>query len=181
MISKIKTFIGFLILFSQSVAFAKYFFEPHAAFILSGSSNIANAPTYSGPTYGAKLGFYQKSFGFNWGLDYSHASYTYSSGVVSSPSYSRNDTGIFLGFNSANQYRLWSQISYTKESILSDYVSGRTLEFGFGYAISEKISLNALYRLPSYTNSYSNGAKTTLSPTIEYHELSAGISFPLEL
>ncbi len=172
-----------LLTFSLS-SHAKYFIEPHLGYIVSGSSDQTGAETYSGPSLGIKLGGREKEVGFNYGFDFNHSSYTYASGGGGSSSSSkRNDFGVFLGYNSSNPYRIWAGGYYTRLSLGSgdDYYSGYTFEFGGGYLVSSKVSLNAYYRLPTFNKSSIGGTSQTLSPAISNHEFVIGVSFPLEM
>ncbi len=172
--------ILFLLLISPEI-FAKYFVEPHGAFIISGSNNSSTS-TYSGPAYGVKVGYYEKEFGFNFGADLTHSSYNYINQTSTSAQFSKNDYGVFLGFNSQNRYRFWLSGYLTKSSVGNNYTSsGQTYEFGAGYSVSPKVSLNAYYRLPSFSKYTSNGADYNLGSSDDYSEISVGVSFPLEM
>ncbi len=174
-------FFASLLLISQN-SFAKYFVEPHGAFILSGSNSASSASSYTGPAYGIKVGYYEKEFGFNYGADLTRSTYSYSSQTSSSAQFTKNDLGVFFGYNSQNRYRFWAGGYYTKSSVGSNYyTSGHTYEFGAGYSVSAKVSLNAYYRLPNFTKYTSNGTATTLSPAQSYSEMAVGVSFPLEM
>lgn len=183
--ANLKYIILCLTLFIATDVSAKYFVEPHGAFIISGSSDAPDtpdAPSYSGPSFGAKLGYYQKEFGFNYGLDFTHSSYTYATRDTASATYSRNDIGLFLGYNSQNKYRLWGGVYYAKLTLSgSDYYNGHGFEIGFGYAVAPKVSLNIYYKLPTYTNSNMGGNSQKLNPAQSDSEIAVGVSFPLEM
>lgn len=171
-----------LIALSANEASAKMFFEPHGAFIVSGSSDESGSQKYTGPMYGAKFGYYEKEFGLNYGVDITRTSYTYASDTVASTTFTRNDFGVFLGYNSQNYYRLWAAGYYTSTSYGSDSsLRGQTYEFGFGYKVSPKVSLNAYYRMPTFTKAKINGTSTDLNPKQANAEIALGVSFPLEL
>jgi len=170
----------FIFLFSQN-CFAKYFVEPHGAFILSGSSSSSSS-SYTGPTYGAKFGYYEKEYGFNYGVDLTRSTYSYASQTSASAQFTKNDLGVFLGYNSQNRYRFWLGGYYTKSTVGSDYNStGHTYEFGAGYSVSQKVSLNAYYRLPTFTKYTSSGKTYNISSSGSLSEIAVGVSFPLEM
>lgn len=171
-----------LTLLASNVASAKYFFEPHAAFIVSGKGDSTGSESYTGPAYGAKFGYYQKEFGFNYGLDFTRSSYSYSNENSTSITFTRNEVGIFGGYNSQNKYRLWAGLYYASVSFDSDAsYKGHTFEFGFGYAVAPKVSLNAYYRMPSYTKAKIGGTSSDLEPSQDFSEIVVGVSFPLEM
>ncbi len=168
--------------FTATDVSAKNFVEPHAAYIVTGSGDDESAPSYSGPSIGLKIGYYQKEFGFNFGVDFTRSTYTYSTKESASAKYSRNDMGLFGGYNSQNKYRFWAGLFYTKLALSgSDYNSGYGFEIGGGYSVAPKVSLNLYYKMPTYTNSNISGTSQKIEPSLTDTEIALGISFPLEI
>ena len=149
-----------LIAFS-SAGHAGILIEPHIGYNVSGSTSsksitVSNATatysdSYHGPQYGARLGY--QFLGVMGGLSYNHASYTLdevNASVSSSVKSTRNDLGLFVGFNAPVLLRAWIAYSFSvkqNHSASGNYDKGSATELGLGFTGLPFLSLNLEYKM----------------------------------
>ncbi len=186
-----------LVLFSLQSK-ASLLIEPHVAYGILGTSDysvLGNTVklTYSGPQYGARLGF--QTFGLMGGIDYTRSSLKYKQeflGATYESDNNRDQIGAFIGYKFPILLRVWGGY-YFSDKVTStttnsqgnngDYTSGSGTEIGIGFTGLPFLSVNLMYRTSSYDTDYdaSNGTKTTISPALKTNEIALGVSLPLNL
>lgn len=199
MMCSVSTYAGILI-------------EPHLGYALKGSTSSINetdsidnsawsySNKYSGPEYGAKLGY--QLLGLMAGVSYNHATYTLKDTVTctavcssSTPSYSvkRDDLGVFLGYNAPILVRVWVGYDFSvKEKVTSavtnwvsvgDWDKGVATELGIGYTAIPFLSLNFTYRMITYTKQFDSASNTesTRATKLKTNEMVLSISAPINV
>jgi hypothetical protein len=186
-----------LILFSLQSK-ASLLIEPHVAYGMLGTSDYTLLGqtlkiTYSGPQYGARLGF--QTFGLMGGVDYTRSSLKFKTEILGTTTESddnRDQVGVFVGYKFPILLRVWGGYYFTdkvtsatsnSQSHNGDYTSGTGTELGVGFTGLPFLSVNLMYRTSSYDTNYNaaTGAKTTISPAMKTKEIALGFSLPLNL
>ena len=151
---------------------------------------------YSGPTYGAKLGWMFKKSRFYFGADSSQSSFVMDSeqsGAYASDEVTKKQMGIFVG-KMISSFKLWG-IYYLSGSIEgkdSEAVSGNQFistkneisdmsGFGAGlsFYIGSSFQLNLEYHSLTYDSLTTNGAKNTNFTESSFTEYLITLSLPL--
>lgn len=196
-----KPILAFFLLFCtliSSQAKASLLIEPHVAYGILGASDYTALGqtmkmTYSGPQYGARLGY--QSFGLMLGVDYTRSSLSYETtyvGTTTNSDVDRDQIGAFVGYNFPLLFRIWGGYYFSdkakskttnSQSNNGDYTSGTGTEIGLGFTGLPFLSINLTYKLSSYDKDYdaSTGATTTFSPKLDTSEIAIGVSLPLHL
>lgn len=191
MITYKKTkFAGLLLglILMGNTASASLLVEPHIGYNLHASdksteNGIGHDYSYNGAEYGARVGF--QNFGFMGGLDYTHSGMTLddtpTSGANAGGTYNRNEIGIFAGYNLPILLRAWGAYYFKSkaEKDSNNYFKGNTFEVGVGFTALPFLSLNAVYRIVSWSEHNFNGS--TYDPKTTMNEIVIGVSLPLNL
>ena len=185
----------FIVIFSGTLS-ASVLIEPHLSYAIVGDGDYNGSDnSYSGLTYGGRLGL--KFQGFMVGGDYSTSSLSYSEKSTSASrdiKYDRNQMGAFIGYRFPLFLRIW--YTYYLEDKLTfktdvsgwcttgDYQKGTGDELGLGFTSLRYVSINFLYRHSSY-NKYSSASAAAgehdLNPIHKTTEYALGISIPISL
>lgn len=170
--------LGLALMFNT--ASASLLIEPHLAYNLSGSGSGWNNHEYdyNGPQFGARLGY--QGLGLMTGLDYTRSSYDQkdkSLGVTVTESMTRNELGIFVGYNFPIMLRAWGTYYFTNtsENAAGAEYSGNTKELGVGFTALPLLSINLMYRMVTFDEVNS----ISLNDDINISEISLGVSLPL--
>ncbi len=165
---------------------ASLLIEPHVGYIVSGSTTISSTDfKYSGPQYGARLGY--QMLGVMGGLAYAHSTYSLketTSGATTSNDNKRDELGVFVGYNAPIMLRAWVGYYFSSkatETASSDWESGSTTEIGLGFTPLPLISINLAYRMLSYDKQSVSGTESTISPKYDPKEIVLGVSLPFTL
>lgn len=185
--TKLTGLIFGLVLMANTAS-ASLLIEPHVGYNLNASGNttensVAHEYSYKGGEYGARLGY--QVLGFMAGLDYTHSSMSLDDVTVSGTnyggSYDRNEVGIFVGYNLPILLRGWGAYYFKSkaEKDSSNYFKGNTFELGLGFTALPFLSLNAMYRIVSWSQ-HQYGA-TSVDPSLTTNEIVIGVSLPLNI
>lgn len=168
--------------FMASASHASLLIEPHIGYNVSGTGESGLDVDYSGPQYGARLGY--QSFGFMLGMDYTKGSGEYESkvgGVTTKQDYDTDDIGAFVGYEFPILLRVWGTYYFSSKMELKgggDY-SGDTKELGVGFTALPFLSLNLMYRLVNHDEV--KGGGVTRNVDMDYKEIVVGVSLPFNL
>ena len=173
----------FALVLMINTASASLLIEPHVAFNLNGSgegsvNSISHKYEYNGPQYGARLGL--QFLGLMAGVDYTRSSFDMEdkfSGTGVTDSFSRNETGVFVGYNFPILVRAWGTYYFSNDAKndRGDKYSGNTKELGVGFTALPLLSINVMYRMVTWDEI--NSVK--ISDDINANEIVVGVSLPL--
>lgn len=158
---------------------ANVLIEPHIAYNIYGNADYNTFKTkFNGTQYGARFG--SQYLGFMGGLDFTHSAYTSKSTSMAgntSADVSRNQYGIFAGYNMPLFLRTWLGYYFLDKSSGSSnsWNKGNGLELGIGFTALPFLSLNLEYRTSTYTTSNAG----PLSPSFKTKEIVLGLSAPM--
>jgi hypothetical protein len=175
--------LGALMLTNTS--FASLLLEPHVGYNISGSgTNNGLEVDYSGPQYGARVGY--QNFGFMTGIDYTASSGEVDmklAGVKTTQDFSTNDFGVFVGYNFPILIRVWGTYYFNNTMELKSSnveYSGNTKELGVGFTALPFLSVNVMYRMVTHDEVKSSTGTASLSD-YNYNEIVLGVSLPFNL
>lgn len=171
----------FFLLIGSSCVTANLLLEPHVGYNIYGNADYNTFKTnFNGTQFGARLG--EQYLGFMGGLDFTYSLYTSKSTSLagnSTANVSRNQYGIFAGYNMPMFLRCWLSYYLLDKSTGStnSWNKGSAIEFGVGFTLLPFLSLNFEYRTSNYTSSNAG----TFSPIFKSKEIVMGISAPITL
>ena len=193
-----------IVLFSlliSSFASAGILIEPQLGYIISSkfsgtttvnSGNFSANDSYSGMTYGGRLGY--QMLGVMGGINYHHMSGTGTDKTVTpNVEYdtSRDDLGVFIGYNAPILVRAWFAYNFsaklnvdqtTTQTNKGDYLKGTSTEFGIGYAGLPFLSINFIYRMYDFTKYHDSTVPATYSASNNKpKDIELAISAPFNL
>lgn len=160
---------------------ASVIIEPHIAYNIYGNADYNTFKTkFNGTQYGSRFG--SQYLGFMGGLDFTHSSYTSKSTSMAgqtSADVSRNQYGIFAGYNLPIFLRAWLVYYFFDKSSGSNnsWNKGNGLELGIGFTVLPSLNLNIAYRTSTYTSSNAG----PLNPAFKTKEIILGLSTPINL
>ena len=196
-LKKLVLCLGFML--SLQMSYAGILIEPQLGYVLTGSysggitlngTSATVNHSYNGAEYGARLGY--EFLGVMGGLNYSHSSPSLDCKSCSPSvtwSNSRNDIGIFAGYDAPLFIRAWLAYNFSSKSTATqtttgstngDYLKGSSTELGLGFKFIPFISINLIYRMMNYTSENVSNVNYTVSgykPT----EFELAVSAPFNL
>ena len=189
----LKTIL-FTLLFSITLdANALLLLEPHLGYTLVGTGESSATPAtmikHNGFQYGLRTGAMYN--GFMGGLDFTHSSFDQLTSGYSN-NFSRNEMGLFVGYNFPILIRVWTtyNFSYNQEANSSSSLitsgskyKGHSIELGAGYSGFPYVSLNAALRMITLDELTTPSATTSLSGDLEINgrEFVLSVSAPFNL
>lgn len=194
-----KLLLAVTMLFATS-SFAGILIEPQLGYSLGGGysgsytiSGVGSANTnftYSGVSLGGRLGY--QMLGLMTGLNYAMTSGT-STCKSCSPNvdvdYSKNDLGVFVGYNFPILLRAWVAYNFSSKMTFNqnvgsfhdgDYYKGKSTEIGVGFTGFPFLSINAIYRMHDLDESKSGSSTYTLSG-LKPTDITLAVSAPFNL
>lgn len=182
-VRKLGLLCGILFL-SAGAAQASLLIEPHLGFNVHGGGDVgATEYDYNGAQLGLRLGY--QNLGFMGGLDLTHSNFDLegeTNGVKTTSEMSRNEWGVFVGYNLPILLRAWGAYYFsntTKNDATSAEYSGNTKELGIGFTGLPFLSLNLMYRMVTYDELKVGSVKT--DPDMDFKEIVLGVSLPFTL
>lgn len=168
--------------FFTSASHASFLIEPHIGYNISGSGQDGLDADYSGPQFGARLGY--QYLGLMVGADYTKGSGEYEATIAGQKfknDFDTNDIGVFVGYELPILLRVWGTYYFNSEMELSggSEYSGDTKELGVGFTALPFLSLNVMYRMVNHDEV--KGGGLTRSVDMSYNEIVLGVSLPLNL
>lgn len=167
-------------------ASASLLLEPHLGLNISGTGDQGSTEyDYNGAQYGLRVGY--QNLGFMAGLDYTKSSYELESktaGVTSNNDVSRNEWGLFAGYNFPILVRAWGAYYFSNtmefDATGTEY-SGSTKELGVGFTGLPFLSVNLMYRMVTYDESKTGSVESAINPEFDAKEIVLGVSLPFTL
>lgn len=170
----------------SGTASASLLLEPHLGYNISGSGDQGSTERdYNGSQYGLRVGY--QNLGLMVGLDYTKSNATMKSttaGSTSKEDISRNEWGLFAGYNLPILFRAWAAYYFSnnmKFKVSGTEYKGDTKELGVGFTGLPFLSLNLMYRMVNYDESESGSTTSKLNPDMDANEIVLGVSVPLTL
>jgi hypothetical protein len=166
-----------------NTASASLLIEPHLGYNLHASGDASSHEySYNGAEVGARVGFQQ--LGLMGGLDFTHSAMNLDdkfAGATRNSDYSRNEVGLFVGYNFPILVRAWGAYYFKSKAKADsgDYLKGNTFELGAGFTALPFLSLNVMYRMVSWDERSYSGVVT--NPSLKTNEIVLGVSLPLNL
>ena len=199
--------VGFVVFSFSQLAQASFLIEPHFGYNLSGSGTTGSGTTasefkYTGVQYGLRAGY--QYLGFMGGLAYNRSNYVWKLSTSQltptintnyEDSFTRNEVGLFLGYQFPIFFRLWGAYYFTNTAEDVDTThstisiagampdlyptgyqfKGNTKELGIGYTGLPFVSINLSFRNVVHDNT------TTGAVGISNNEFVLGISAPFSV
>jgi hypothetical protein len=164
--------------------------EPHLGYALLGIGQDENVPAktlqYNGAQYGLKLG--AQYLNGMAGIDFNHSSFDQLTNGYTND-FSRNEFGMFAGYNFPAIARIWITYFFSSTSTANsssdliasgDKYEGYAMEIGGGYNGLPYVSLNLAIRFVTLNEFITSSSTTKLSGSneINNHELVFSVSSP---
>lgn len=167
---------------------ASLLIEPHLGYIVTGGTTLSGTEyKYSGPQYGARLGY--QMLGVMGGLAYAHSTYTRKDttlGATTSNDQKRDDLGLFIGYSAPVMLRAWLGYYFSSKETYNasgSWIKGSVVELGVGFTPLPLVSINLAYKMLSNDKQYSasTGVESAINPKYEPKEIVLGVSVPFTL
>ncbi len=159
---------------------ASLLIEPHLGYNIYGNADYQSASIkYNGAQYGARLG--GQYLGLMGGFDYTHSSFTYKTTGAADSDKTRNQFGVFVGYNLPVFVRAWFGYYFSDKLTTtsnSSWIKGNGTELGLGFTGIPFLSINLQYRMSTYDETSTGGA---LTPNAKPKEFVLGVSAPFTL
>lgn len=172
---------------SAQSASAALLIEPHVGFNLHGSGESGSTDySYNGAQLGARIGY--QNLGLMAGMDFTHSGFELESktnGSKSTTDMTRNELGVFVGYNFPVLIRAWGAYYFTNtmkaDNTTETKYKGNTKELGVGFTGLPFLSINLMYRMVTHDEYESNISSGSLNPDLDFKEIVLGVSLPLTL
>ncbi len=188
-VKKLGLVLGLVLLtgvMAPKTASAALLLEPHIGYNLSGSGDAgATEYDYNGPQLGARIGW--QNLGLMVGMDFTHSSFDLeaeSSAGKTKTDMTRNELGLFAGYNFPILVRAWGAYYFTntmKGGSPEVKYKGNTKELGVGFTGLPFLSINLMYRMVNHDEFESSAGNGSLNPDLDFNEIVLGVSLPFTL
>ncbi len=170
----------------SNTASASLLLEPHLGYNISGTGDQGSTEyDYNGAQYGLRVGY--QNLGVMVGFDYTKSSAeleTKTAAATTKDDVSRNEFGIFAGYNAPILLRAWAAYYFSNtmefDRTGTEY-KGNTKELGVGFTGLPFLSLNLMYRIVNFDEFKTGAVEGNLNPDIDTKEIVLGVSLPFTL